>query len=309
MSRKMKVVISLVVALLLLSLGGTAAVMARENEKVDASAAPASDNASPGKAFLARVAAILGISEASLTAAMRQAGRELRQERFERLVDAAAEKDIITAAEAVQIKEWWAARPPAVDRLLGAARVQRIPVTPKLLEGAVKAGRVTPEEAEEIKQWWQDRPAEVDTLLAVKGKIEQIRERIERGVRNGLQKIGQLRENLDKYLDKAVERQLVTGVEADLVRTWWAQRPEAAGRILGLGIGLGVSSEAFQKIIEQALDRGRLTPEELQAARDWWAARPAEVLAKLAPKSILPALPARPALPKAALEQNPARFR
>ncbi len=127
MSKKMKIIIAVIAAVLLLTIGGATAVLAQDEEP----APPANC----GNGFLARVAQILNVPEEDLINAFRQAREEVRQEcqaRYEEHVercwercqerclqalDKAVENGIITEDEASQIKEWWEQRPEAVDKL------------------------------------------------------------------------------------------------------------------------------------------------------------------------------------------------
>jgi len=116
MSKKMKIIIAVIAAVLLLTIGGTTAVLAQDGEP----APPANC----GNGFLARVAQSLNVPEEDLINAFRQAREEVRQEcqaRFEErclhALDRAVEEGVITEDEASQIKEWWEQRPEAVDKL------------------------------------------------------------------------------------------------------------------------------------------------------------------------------------------------
>lgn len=110
MSKKVKVLIALVVAMLLLAMGGTATVMAQEEESIPAPRVG-------GEGVLARVANILDISQGELVSAFNQARQEMRQETFHRFLNKAVEQGRLTQDEADQITDWWEQRPEAVDRI------------------------------------------------------------------------------------------------------------------------------------------------------------------------------------------------
>ena len=119
MSRKMKIVVSALVLVLLLTAGGAAVVLADEGEEP----APVLQTGENG--LLARVAAILDIPEEDLADAFEQAREEMWQERHgeardEALARAVAE-GLLTEEEAGEIKEWWEQRPKA----LGPGLLQR----------------------------------------------------------------------------------------------------------------------------------------------------------------------------------------
>jgi len=116
MSKKMKVLVAVLAAILLLSVGGTAMVMAQEEEPTPTPEAGANG-------LLARVADILGISQEELGNAFRQAQQEMRQDTFLRFLDKAVEQGRITQEEGDEFLEWWEQRPETCDRLLLRARI------------------------------------------------------------------------------------------------------------------------------------------------------------------------------------------
>ena len=132
MSKKMKVIVSVLVAVLLLTVGGTTIAMAQEDEEEPV---PESDNVTEldevlpellevmptwaEDGLLSRVAGILGVSEGELRDAVRQAREETRDEKFTealyRILDEAVDEDLISEDEAAAIKEWWEQKPDALD--------------------------------------------------------------------------------------------------------------------------------------------------------------------------------------------------
>ena len=114
MSKKVKVLISVVAAVLLLTVGATTAVMAQEEPE------PTPEAGANG--LLARVAEILDIPNENLESAFRQARQEMMQARQEmreeaciRSLDKAVEEGCITQEEANAIKEWWEQKPEVMD--------------------------------------------------------------------------------------------------------------------------------------------------------------------------------------------------
>ena len=73
MSKKVKVLVSVLVAVVLLTVGGAAAVMADDGST-------ATDNETGRKGLLARVAENLGITDEELANAFKQARQEMREE-------------------------------------------------------------------------------------------------------------------------------------------------------------------------------------------------------------------------------------
>ena len=110
MSKKVKILISLVVAILLLAMGGTATVMAQEEESIP-------PPRTGGEGVLARVADILNIPQEELASAFNQARQEMRQETFHRFLNKAIGQGCLTQDEADPIINWWQQRPEAVDRI------------------------------------------------------------------------------------------------------------------------------------------------------------------------------------------------
>ncbi len=120
MSKRTKVLVSVLVAVLLLVAGGTASVMAQDEE-------PTLTPEPSTKIFmvtanttglLARVAKILDIPEEDLVNAFKQAQQEMREEAFIRSLDRAVEKGRLAQEEADQIEEWWRQKPGILDRSL-----------------------------------------------------------------------------------------------------------------------------------------------------------------------------------------------
>ena len=110
MSKKVKVLVSVLVAVVLLTVGSAAAVMA------DDGSTPTS-NTTGDNGLLARVAQNLGIAEVELANAFEQARQEMREEAFIRYLDKAVEDGLITQPEANEIEEWWEQRPEGIDCL------------------------------------------------------------------------------------------------------------------------------------------------------------------------------------------------
>lgn len=112
MSKRVKILVSVMAAIFLLAVGTTAAVMAQEEP------APPEEEAN---GLLARVADILDIPQEDLIDAVKQARQEIRQEIREkavlRAIERAKEKGLINDEEADQILEWWEERPEALDQI------------------------------------------------------------------------------------------------------------------------------------------------------------------------------------------------
>ena len=114
MSKKVKVLVSALVVVILLTVGGTAIALADEEEE------PVNVPPVEANGVLSRVAEILNIPEEDLAEAFRQAREEIRQERCEGAFNEALEKAVaeglLNEEEAGEIREWWAQRPEALEQ-------------------------------------------------------------------------------------------------------------------------------------------------------------------------------------------------
>ncbi len=108
MSKRMKVLVSVLVAVVLLTVGGAAAVMADDGST-------SSSNTTSTNSLLARVAEILDIPQEDLVNAFQQARQEMREGAFIRSLDRAVEKGRLTEPEANEIKGWWGERPEVLN--------------------------------------------------------------------------------------------------------------------------------------------------------------------------------------------------
>ncbi len=129
MSKKLKVLISVLVAVVLLTAGSAATVLAQEEPtptlekstngllatrvepqiELSESFGYVGDNMTVG--LLTRVAEILGVSQEDLTNAFKQAQQEMREEALDSYLQKLVSEGKITEEEAVQYKAWWQARP------------------------------------------------------------------------------------------------------------------------------------------------------------------------------------------------------
>jgi hypothetical protein len=192
MSRKMKVLVSVLVAVLLLTMGGATMVLAQDDEEIEPEEELIEDEEEQeieveevvpelfvgDGALIARVAEILGTSEEELRDAFRQAREELIEERFEgalySMLDKAVEEGLLSDNESQEIREWWEEKPEALTPglLQSAFRAMhprlkpltgnRFPPSPELrqkaLEKALEKGLISPEKVEAIKKWLESRP-------------------------------------------------------------------------------------------------------------------------------------------------------
>ena len=113
MSKKVKVLISVLVAALLLTVGGVTMVMAQGEEETT----PPPESSEKG--LLERVADILGIEEEDLIDAFKQAQQEIEAAAFINRLNQAVEEGYITQEQADEITEWWGQRPDGIREWWG----------------------------------------------------------------------------------------------------------------------------------------------------------------------------------------------
>ncbi len=141
MSKKMRVILSALAAVMVLTLGGAAAVLAQEGENTlpDEETTIEGDGPSvdleellpliqqfmpntDNDGLLAKVAGILGIPEADLKDAFQQARQEMMQAKwedaFQQALMRALEEGLITREEAEEIREWWTQKPEVLNAKL-----------------------------------------------------------------------------------------------------------------------------------------------------------------------------------------------
>ena len=187
MSKKMKVLVSVLVAILVLGVGGTTIAMAQEGEEPEPQDEELTAEVGEND-FLTRVAEILGISEEELREAFKQARQEMMEERWEKafnqLLDKAVAEGLLTPEEAEEIREWWAQKPEALNlglcrrafgymapnaaNMPGVRRGQRPEIRQRLAlkfqERAMERVCIAQDETDEIYQWQQNRPESLNQL-------------------------------------------------------------------------------------------------------------------------------------------------
>jgi hypothetical protein len=188
-SKKMKVLISLLVAVLVFTIGGAAMALAQEDE--DEEEELVTGVAANG--LLSKIAQILNIPEDELIEAFAQAREELREEKFEatfyELIDKAEDEELITPEEAEAIREWWEQKPEALDPALlqrafnyacprdgqmpGLKRGMRLELKERLankfMERAMERECITQGDADKISQWQNGQPG-ARVLKAQRGR-------------------------------------------------------------------------------------------------------------------------------------------
>ncbi len=212
MTKKMKVLIAVLVAVLTLTVSGAVAVLAQEDEEVEPDEEELLEELNeimPGvKMFvptesselLSRVAEILGISEEELSNAFAQAKQEMMAERCE-----------------VAFYEF--------------------------LKQAIEEGLITEEEAEEIKEWWEQRP-EALNWARLRSAFCMMRSHPESLTDNGWERFKGVRQNIQQklqefrnpelrmeMLEKAIEEGLIREEDADGIKAWTDNKPATLNQL------------------------------------------------------------------------------
>lgn len=223
MSKKWKILLAAVAAIVVLTVGGGAIAMA------DDETAPVSNP------LLARVAQLVGRNEAQLTDAFKAARLEVAREAMTAALDKAVTDGIITSTDKTSIetwlaqqpdpinkdamKTWWAARPQITKpelyrRFLGARRI--------ILRYGWCHGFANIEESQVMKKVAAKlvvgEPALIDAFNTASQEMRT--------------------SAFQKALTNAVTNGRLTEAEASQIETWWAQRPAALDKFApGFGFG------------------------------------------------------------------------
>ncbi len=216
MSRKMKILISILVPVVLLAVGGVSFVLAADGTSPGSANVTGSGNVTPIKGLLPRVAVILGIPEQTLTDAFKKADQQIKDEAFLKDLDKAVASGRMTQDEANKLKAWWQQRPDVANR--GFAPFARIFAKRgglRLPPPGIVSGNVT---------GIQGPLPRVAAILGIP------LEKLESAMKQAQQEMQA--DAFLKTLDKAVEKGLITQAEADQIKQWWQQRPEVANRML-----------------------------------------------------------------------------
>lgn len=214
MSKKIKVLVSVLVAVVLMTMGGASFVRGADGTTPPP---PPADNVTALKGLLPRVAVILGIPEPTLVVAFKQAEKQMKDEALLKALEKAVASGRLTQEEANKLKEWWQQRPDVANRGLAPfARIFGKHGGPRLLppgsDNTTVSGNVT---------------ALLPRVAAILGITV---EKLESAIRQAQQEMQA--EAFLKMLEKAVAKGIITQAEADQIKVWWQQRPEAANRLL-----------------------------------------------------------------------------
>ncbi len=224
MSKKLKILLAVVAAVVLFAIGGGVAVMAQYDE-----------DTTQNTTLVAKVAAILGITEQQLTNALAQVREQVANEAIDKWLANAVEKGKISETEGTAIRNWLAQRPDPSDKEAWEVWLEARPEIAKsgFLKGLWQApGR--------IKQYAYliGKPGAIYRLVLK--KTAEILGVTEQELRDAFKQAkSELKEErITPALDKVVENGKITQDEANQIESWWAQRPVALDKVVP-GAGLG----------------------------------------------------------------------
>jgi len=221
-SKRMKVFVSVLAAVIMITVGSTVAVMAQDGTQTTTESE---------KSFLADVADILGVTEETLESAIEQATRELTEERLAQLV----ENDIITQEQLDELLAWLSERPD-MEAMADWMTARPEFLTPQALG---RFGICDPG----IKMGWQMRLGPVNGLEALVSKLAEILGKTEDEIIAAFEQVKQAYalENREAGVQKALENAVANGriseEEAAQIQSWWDERPGAVDEAFpGAGI-------------------------------------------------------------------------
>ena len=147
MSKKVKILVSVLVAVVLLTVGGVATVMAQE---------PTPSAEDGAKRCLTRVAEILGVSPEDITNAFKQVRQEMKENAVE-----IRERVLARATEILGVSQ-----EDLSNAFKQAQQEMKEGAVTRALDKAVEKELITQEEADQIKEWWEQKPEVLDQALS-----------------------------------------------------------------------------------------------------------------------------------------------
>lgn len=233
MSKKWKIILAAVTAVVVLTVGGGAIVLANDSEQTQSTSNP----------LLARVAELLGngVTEQALVDALKDARIEVAKEAITVALDKAVTNGVISSDEKASIQLWLSQQPDPADK-------------------------------EAMKAWWADRPQISKPMLYLRflgvrkaimrwgwchgfagiegGQvISKVADKLgvtEEALINAFKQASQemRTSKFQNALKNAVTNGRLTQGEADEIETWWAQKPAALDKFAP-GFGLGRMGRGF----------------------------------------------------------------
>jgi hypothetical protein len=228
MSRKWKILLSILVAVVVLALGGGAIVMAADGDQ------PAATTSNP---LFAKVATTLGITEQALTDAFKQARTQAENELITNALAKAVENKVITQTESDAIKAWLAQRPASPTKETLKAWWDTKPTVTN--QGVYKRFLQAPGNMRRLGYCLMQRGLADNVLFP---KVAAILNIDETTLTSAFQKAGaELKQaQFEKALANGITNGKITQDEADQIKSWWGQRPAALDKFApGFGMQRG----------------------------------------------------------------------
>jgi hypothetical protein len=218
MSNKVKILLAVVVAAIVLAIGGGVAVMADEGQTTQSNP------------LFAKVAAVLGnVTEQQLTDAFKQAREQVASTEIETRLARALADGIITQTEKTAIETWLAQKPDYTDKEAMKAWLKAQPEIskPEFLKRLLGAPGL-------IKRYHYCIGVPFIGGEAVMEKAAAILHIDVATLKSAFQLAGkQLQDgNIVKALNQAVANGKLTQAEADQISSWWAERPAAIDKLM-----------------------------------------------------------------------------
>jgi hypothetical protein len=231
MSKKWKILLAVVTTVVVLTVGGGAIVLASDSEQTVPTSNP----------LLARVAELIGKTEAELVDAVKTARIEVAKEAITQALDKAVADGVITDTDKVSVQTWLAQQPDPANRdAMKAWWEARPQISRPMLYARLLGARRA------IMRWgWCHgfpgiEESEVMNKVAAKLGVTEL------GLINAFKQAGlEMQANrFHNALKNAVTNGRITQGEADQIETWWAQRPAALEKFAP-GFGLRRMGRGF----------------------------------------------------------------
>ena len=226
MSKKLKIIVAVVVGVAVLALGGGAIVMA-----ADSTTTPTTTAAAQSNTLFAKAAALLGVTEQQLTVAYQQANTQTENQSITRQLAQAVTKGTITQAESDAITAWLAQKPtaPTKDSLKAWQDSQPKLTNPDALKGILGFG------GRMMGSVGGANTINIDLLTQVVANLNSAAETsitVAQLQDAMTQAAAQMKSDaLTKSLANAVANGKITQSESDQIQSWWNSRPSAVDKL------------------------------------------------------------------------------
>lgn len=209
--RRRLVLATVLAAVLLLAIAGSAAFAATRSGKSPAPASESDANTTLHGRLVEKVAARLGLDAATVQDAYEQAAKAVEQEARRKLLDQLVESGRLSREQADALNAWLDSRPAALDRLPGIAGFPGI-------RGIVVPGFKGHHAGVPQKDVFQK-------MAALLGKDAAA---IEQAFKEASQELAKERrtEAINSHLDRLVQDGVITEQEAAALRTWLESAPD-----------------------------------------------------------------------------------